>query len=103
MAASSPPEADAAGAPVPLIDLAAQQARIRGDIERAIGRVLDHGQFIMGPEVAELEGKLAAFAGVKHAVACASGTDAQLIALMAKGIGPGDAVVCPDFTFTATP
>ncbi len=103
MAASNPPEAGDAGKPVPLIDLGAQQARLRGDIERAIGRVLDHGQFIMGPEVAELEAKLTAFAGVKHAVACASGTDALLIALMAKGIGAGDAVICPDFTFTATP
>lgn len=102
MAASSPPEA-AASEPLAFIDLKAQQARIRENIERAIRRVLDHGAFIMGPEVEALEEQLAAFAGVEHAITCASGTDALLIALLAKGVGPGDAVICPAFTFTATP
>jgi dTDP-4-amino-4,6-dideoxygalactose transaminase len=64
--------------------------------------VLDHCQFIMGPEVAALEAKLAAYCGARHALGCASGTDALLLALMAKGIGPGDAVICPAFTFCAS-
>ncbi len=98
-----PPALPGGRRPIPFIDLAAQQARIRTEIERAIIRVLDHGQYIMGPEVAELEAGLAAFAGSRHAITCASGTDALLIALMAKNIGPGDAVLCPAFTFTATP
>lgn len=66
-------------------------------------RVLDHGQYIMGPEIRELETKLAAFAGVRHAISMSSGTDALLVILMAHGIGPGDAVICPAFTYTATP
>ncbi len=90
-------------APIPFIDLAAQQRIIRGRIDAAIARVLDHGQYIMGPEVAELERQLAAFAGAKHALSCASGTDALLIAMMAWGVKPGDAVLCPAFTYTATP
>lgn len=84
------------------IDLKAQQARIRGRVDAAIARVLDHGGYIMGPEVKELETRLAAYAGVGHAVSCASGTDALLMALMVKGIGPGDAVLVPTFTFAAT-
>lgn len=84
-------------------DLKAQQARIRARIDAAIARVLDHGQYIMGPEVGELERKLAAFTGARHALTCSSGTDALLIALMARGAGPGDAVLCPAFTYTATP
>jgi len=84
------------------IDLAAQQKRIRGEIEERIRKVLDHGQYIMGPEIAALEGELARYVGVKHAIACASGTDALLMALMARGIGPGDAVVTTPFTFIAT-
>jgi len=84
------------------IDLAAQQKRIRARIETNIHQVLDHGKYIMGPEVAELEQKLAAFCGVTHAVACASGTDALLLALLAHGIGPGDAVFTTPFTFIAT-
>lgn len=103
MAASSPPEAATPREPLAFIDLKAQQERIRENIERAIRHVLDHGAFIMGPEVEKLEVRLAAFAGVRNAITCASGTDALLIALMAKGIGPGDAVICPAFTFTATP
>lgn len=88
---------------IEFIDLKAQQLHIRARIDAAIARVLDHGQYIMGPEVAELEERLSARAGAKHAIACASGTDALLIAMMAKGIGPGHAVLCPDFTYTATP
>ncbi|MCW3835400.1 DegT/DnrJ/EryC1/StrS family aminotransferase [Sphingomonas canadensis] len=88
---------------IELIDLAAQQARLRPAIDAAIARVLDHGQYIMGPEVAELEGALATFTGARHAISCASGTDALLISMMALGVGPGDAVLCPGFTYTATP
>jgi len=87
---------------VELVDLKAQQRRIRDCIDAAIARVLDHGQYIMGPEVKALERQLADFCGARHAIGCASGTDALLIAMMAKGVGPGDAVVCPAFTYTAT-
>lgn len=105
MAASSPrPIVDAPSTrAIELIDLKAQQCAIRPRIEAAIARVLDHGQYIMGPEVAELERRLAGFCGARHAISCASGTDALLIAMMAWGVGPGDAVICPDFTYTATP
>lgn len=88
---------------IPFVDLGAQQERIRGELDRAIARVLDHGQYIMGPEVAELERELAAFCGAKYAITCASGTDALLISMMAKGVGPGDAILCPGFTYPATP
>ncbi|MBV8700181.1 MAG: DegT/DnrJ/EryC1/StrS family aminotransferase [Bradyrhizobium sp.] len=88
--------------PVPFIDIAAQRARLGTAIEAAVSRVLAHCQFINGPEVAELEAKLAAFCGARHVIACASGTDALLMVLMAKGVGPGDAVLCPSFTFCAT-
>ena len=84
------------------IDLAAQQKRIRSEIEKNIKAVLDHGQYVMGPEVALLERQLAGFVGVRHAVACASGTDALFMALMACGVGPGDAVFTTPFTFIAT-
>jgi dTDP-4-amino-4,6-dideoxygalactose transaminase len=84
------------------IDLAAQQARVREKIETGIQRVLNHGQYVMGPEIRELEEKLAAFCGTKHGLACASGTDALLLALMAHGVGPGDAVFTTPFTFIAT-
>ena len=89
--------------PIPFIDLAAQQRIIRQRIDAAIARVLDHGQYIMGPEVTELEQRLATFTGAKHAISVASGTDALLIAMMAWGVKPGDAVLCPAFTYTATP
>ena len=89
-------------APVPLVDVAAQRRRLGARIDAAVARVLDHCQFIMGPEVGALEAELAAFCGVRHALGCASGTDALLLALMGKGIGPGDAVICPAFTFCAT-
>jgi len=84
------------------IDLAAQQARLRAPIEAAIARVLAHGQYVMGPEVRELEQKLAAFCGARHALACANGTDALMLGLMALGLKPGAAVICPAFTFAAT-
>lgn len=86
-----------------LIDLGAQQDRIRRQIDKAIARVLDHGQYIMGPEVGELEAQLATFSGAKFVLTCASGTDALTVSLMAAGIGRGDAVLCPAFTYTATP
>ncbi len=89
-------------APIPFIDVAAQRRRLGRTVDDAIARVLDHCQFIMGPEVAALEADLANFCGARHAVTCSSGTDALLLVLMAKGIGPGDAVICPAFTFTAT-
>jgi dTDP-4-amino-4,6-dideoxygalactose transaminase len=84
------------------IDLAAQQRRIKEQLDRNIQKVLAHGQYIMGPEVRELEAKLAAYVGAKHAVGCASGTDALLMALMAYGVGPGDAIFTTPFTFIAT-
>jgi len=88
--------------PIPFIDVAAQRRRLGFAIDDAVARVLDHCQFLMGPEVAEFEAKLAAFCGAKHALSCASGTDALVLVLMAKEIGPGDAVFCPSFTFCAT-
>jgi dTDP-4-amino-4,6-dideoxygalactose transaminase len=87
---------------IPFVDLAEQQRRIRADLDRRIGQVLDHGGYIHGPEVAELESTLAAFAGCRHVIGVSSGTDALLAVLMAKGIGRGDAVFLPSFTFTAT-
>ena len=89
-------------APIAFIDIVAQRRRLGGRIDAAVARVFDHCQFILGPEVRELEAALAAFCGARHAVTCASGTDALLMVLMAKGIGPGDAVICPSFTFCAT-
>jgi UDP-2-acetamido-2-deoxy-ribo-hexuluronate aminotransferase len=87
---------------IQFIDLGAQQARIRGQVEERIRKVLDHGRYIMGPEVKELEEKLAAYTGVKHCITCASGTDALLMPLMAYGVGPGDAILTPPFTFIST-
>jgi dTDP-4-amino-4,6-dideoxygalactose transaminase len=89
-------------APIPFIDLAAQRARIGDRIDAAIARVLDHGRFILGPEVAALEEELAAFCGAGHAVGCANGTDALVLALWGLQIGPGDAVLVPAFTFSAS-
>jgi histidinol-phosphate/aromatic aminotransferase/cobyric acid decarboxylase-like protein len=88
--------------PVPFIDVAAQRRRLGKSIDEAVSRVLAHCQFINGPEVTQLEAALAKFSGAGHVVACASGTDALLMVLMAKGVGPGDAVFCPSFTFCAT-
>lgn len=87
---------------IPFIDLAAQQARLRSEIEAGIARVLAHGQYILGPEVAELEEKLAAYTGAGHCITVANGTDALQIALMALGVGPGDEVITPGFTYIAT-
>ena len=84
------------------IDLTAQQERIRNKIDANIKKVLDHGQYIMGPEVSELEEKLADFVGVKYCIAVSSGTDALLIAMMALDIGPGDEVITTAFSFIAT-
>lgn len=84
------------------IDLHAQQARLKDEIDAGIADVLRHGRYILGPQVETLEAKLAAFAGAKHAVSCANGTDAILLPLMAWNIGPGDAVFCPSFTYCAT-
>ena len=88
--------------PIQFIDLKAQQECIRPQIDAAIKRVLDHGIYIMGPEVYELEKQLAAFCGVKHAISCANGTDALGLGLMAMRVRPGDAVFVPSFTFAAT-
>ena len=93
---------DASPDPVAFIDLRAQYRRLKADIDAALAGVLEDGRYVMGPAVDELEGALAERAGVDHAVTCASGTDALQIALMAEGIGPGDAVFIPSFTFTAT-
>ena len=87
---------------IPFIDVAAQRRRLGAAIDAAIARVLGHCQFIFGPEVRTFEAELVTFCGAKHAVSCASGTDALQLVLMAKGIGPGDAVICPTFTFCAT-
>jgi dTDP-4-amino-4,6-dideoxygalactose transaminase len=84
------------------IDLAAQRERLGDSVERAIAAVLKHGQFVLGPEVTELERQLEAFCRARHCITCANGTDALLLALMAEGIGPGDAVFVPAFTFVAT-
>lgn len=84
------------------IDLKTQYAKLKNEIDAGIARVLDHGQFIIGPEVVELEGRLAEFVGSKHCISCANGTDALQIAQMALGIGPGDEVVIPGFTYIAT-
>ncbi|MBX3021604.1 MAG: DegT/DnrJ/EryC1/StrS family aminotransferase [Bdellovibrionales bacterium] len=87
---------------MPFIDLKAQYQALREPIQNQIQKVLEHGQFIMGPEVEEIERRLSQFAGVKHTIACASGTDAAVMAMMAMGIGPGDEVICPAFSFIAT-
>jgi UDP-2-acetamido-2-deoxy-ribo-hexuluronate aminotransferase len=88
--------------PIPFLDLKAQQARIATDLRRRLDTVLEHCQFILGPEVRELEAELAKFCGAKHCIGVSSGTDALMIALMAENIGPGDAVFLPAFTYTAT-
>jgi dTDP-4-amino-4,6-dideoxygalactose transaminase len=89
-------------APTQFIDLAAQQKLIRPQLDLAISRVLDHGQYIMGPEVKEFEDQLRKFSGASHALTCANGTDALTLILMAWGIGPGEAVFIPSFTYVAT-
>ena len=87
---------------IAFIDLAAQQKRLKPQIDAAIARVLAHGAYVMGPEVRELESRLADFCGARLALSCANGTDALALPLMAWEIGAGDAVFCPSFTFTAT-
>lgn len=87
---------------IEFIDLKTQQARLKDRIDAGIARVLAHGQYILGPEVAELEEKLAMFVGVRHCISVANGTDALQIALMAIGVGPGDEVITPGFTYIAT-
>ncbi|MGQ0533810.1 MAG: DegT/DnrJ/EryC1/StrS family aminotransferase [Caulobacteraceae bacterium] len=87
---------------IPFIDLQAQRARIADNIDAAVSRVIRHGAYIFGPEVKQLEGQLAEFCGAKHCVANANGTDALVLPLWAWGVGKGDAVFCPSFTFAAT-
>lgn len=87
---------------IPFIDLKTQYEALKPSIQERINRVLDHGQYIMGPEVHELEQALAAYVGVKHCITASSGTDTLLVAMMAIGIGPGDEVVTTPFTFVAT-
>lgn len=87
---------------IPFVDLAVQQERLRTEIEAGIARVLAHGQYILGPEVTELEERLAAYTGAAHCISCANGTDALQIALMALGVGPGDEVITPSFSYIAT-
>jgi dTDP-4-amino-4,6-dideoxygalactose transaminase len=88
--------------PIPLVDLRAQRHRLRDRLDGAMLRVCDDANFIMGTEVTDFESRLAEFCGARHALACANGTDALLLALMAKETGPGNAVFCPTFTFAAT-
>ncbi|MEP3225140.1 MAG: DegT/DnrJ/EryC1/StrS family aminotransferase [Parasphingorhabdus sp.] len=87
---------------IPFIDLASQQERLRDELNLRIQQVLDHGKYILGPEVTELEQKLAEYTGAKYCISCANGTDALQIALMALGIGPGDEVITPGFSYIAT-
>lgn len=87
---------------IPFVDLASQQKRIRTDVDKAMTRVLDHGRYVMGPEVAELETELSKFCGAKHSIGCSSGTDALAMVLMAKNLRAGQIVFCPAFTFVAT-
>ena len=87
---------------IAFIDLKAQRTRLKDRIDTAVARVLDHGGYVLGPEVGQFEAQLAAFGGARHALSCANGTDALALPLMAWGIGRGDAVFCPSFTFAAT-
>lgn len=98
----NPQETNASLDPIDFIDLKSQQKRIRSRVEESFLKILDHGQYIMGPEVKELESMLSEFCGVKHSISCANGTDALGLGLMAKGVQPGDAIFVPSFTFAAT-
>src|SRR5579871_4496430 len=89
--------------PVPLFDIATPLAPLRGKLDHAIAEVLDSGQFILGPQLRAFEAEFAAYCGAKHGVGVANGTDAITIALRAMGVGPGDEVVVPSFTFYASP
>ena len=96
------PSAVAFQAPIEFIDLGAQRRRIGQRMDEAILRVVNHGKYIMGPEVADFEKELAAFCGARHVLSCANGTDALGLALMVKNLKPGQAVLVPSFTFAAT-
>lgn len=87
---------------IPVIDLATQQSRVRDKIEAGINRVLAHGKYILGPEVFELEERLTEYTGAAYCISCANGTDALQIALMALGVGPGDEIITPGFSYIAT-
>ena len=87
---------------IPFIDLGAQRRRLGQGVDDAILKVVNHGAYVMGPEIAALEAQLSAFCGARHALSCANGTDALGLILMAKGVKAGDAVLCPSFTFAAT-
>ena len=87
---------------IPFIDLGAQRRRLGQSVDDAILKVVNHGAYVMGPEIAALEAQLSAFCGARHALSCANGTDALGLILMAKGVKAGDAVLCPSFTFAAT-
>ena len=87
---------------IPVIDLATQQSRVRDKIEAGINRVLTHGKYILGPEVIELEERLAEYTGAAYCISCANGTDALQIALMALDVGPGDEIITPGFSYIAT-
>ena len=87
---------------VPLLELGRPHAELKEQIAAALGRVWESGWFVLGPEVEQLEQNLAAYCGVKHAIGCASGSDALLLSLMAYEVGPGDEVILPSFTFFAT-
>ncbi|NNM74876.1 DegT/DnrJ/EryC1/StrS family aminotransferase [Enterovirga aerilata] len=87
---------------LPFIDLGAQRRRLGPLVDEAILRVVNHGQYIMGPEVGRLEDALSSFCGARHVITCGNGTDALAMVLMAKGVKPGDAILCPSFTFAAT-
>ena len=87
---------------IPFFDLAAQQAVLKSQIDENIAKVLAHGKYILGPEVAELEERLCEYTGAKYCITCANGTDALQIALMASGVGPGDEVITPAFSYIAT-
>ena len=87
---------------IPFIDLKAQQALIRADVDKRLAKVLDHGAYIMGPEVKELEAELSNWSRAKHVISCSSGTDALILALLGKKLRPGQGVICPSFTFAAT-
>lgn len=91
-----------AAVPLPFIDLGAQRRRIAAEIDAAVLKVVHHGQYILGPEVRQLEEALATFCGAKEVVSCGNGTDALAMILMAKGVRPGQAILCPSFTFAAT-
>ena len=87
---------------IPFFDLASQQKKIQSEIQKNIAKVLEHGQYILGPEVSELEKKLIEYTGAKYCISCANGTDALQIALMALGVGPGDEVLIPAFSYIAS-